>query len=204
MTAQPIIDYASPASRSSLRLPARSEIRWDFEPGGLRVVQKLAGRERALGAVALAGFTFLLLAATTYTLTQSKRWERNIPQILFVGTLMAAELVVGALVINNTWRKTVLVVAADEMTLAFSSPFSRGQQFRFPGEQVAAVSVVDREPLEGEAVVAELELRMWSIPPVHLFAGHPHPTLMHLAKAIAQVHPMPPPPLPAPTSHADG
>jgi hypothetical protein len=109
---------------------------------------------------------------------------------------MAAELIVGALVIQSTWRKTILTVTPADMTLQFIAPFTARQRFVFPSEQIAGVVVVDRPPLPGEAVVPELEIRMWSIPPVQLFAGHPRTTLMTIAQEIGHVQPMAPPPLP--------
>jgi len=196
----PIIDYASPASRRSLRLPARSEIRWVDGPGFLKITQVLSGREGAIGALVLAGFTFVLMTLLVHGMLE--RWHRNIGEIVTLALFMAAELVVGALVVHNTWRKTVLTVTRQEMTLQFSAPFSGGQRFVFPSEQIAAVSVVDRPPMPGEAVVAELEIRMWSIPPVQLFAGHPRMTLMTIAREIGAVQPMAPPPLPGVEANA--
>lgn len=189
-----IIDYASPASRSSLRLPARSIIRWDRDGDRLRVVQVLSGREGAILALAFAAFTFLTMTLALNNMLA--KWHRNVGPILLIATFMAAEGVVAPLVVNQTWRKTILTVTPDEMRLEFTSPFSAGQKFTFPGEQIAGVAVVDREPLAGEAIVAELELKCWSIPRVRLFAGHPRSTLMDLAGAIGAVHPFPPPPLP--------
>ena len=196
----PIIDYASPASRRSLRLPARSEIRWVDGPGFLKITQVLSGREGAIGALVLAGFTFVLMTLLVHGMLE--RWHRNIGEIVTLSLFMAAELIIGALVIHNTWRKTVLTVTRQEMTLQFSAPFSGGQRFVFPSEQIAAVSVVDRPPMPGEAVVAELEIRMWSIPPVQLFAGHPRMTLMTIAREIGAVQPMAPPPLPGVEANA--
>jgi hypothetical protein len=189
-----IIDYASPASRSSLRLPARSIIRWDRDPDRLRVVQVLSGREGALLALGFAAFTFLTMTFALNSMLE--KWHRNVGPILMIATLMAAEGVIAPLVVNQTWRKTILTVTPDEMRLEFTAPFSAGQKFTFPGEQIAGVHVVDREPLAGEAIVPELELRLWSIPAVRLFAGHPRRTLMDLSAAIGAVHPFPPPPLP--------
>ena len=190
-----IIDYASPASRSSLRLPARSEIRWENDrPGRLRITQVLAGRDGAVAALLLAAFTLFVMTSSVHGMIG--KWHRYVIEIAIFAGFMAAELIVGALVIKNTWRKTVLIVTPHDMTLAMTGPFSARQQFTFPGEQIAGVSVVDRVAV-GEAVVAELEIRMWSIPPVRLFAGHPHQTLMSLAAAIGEIQPLAPPPLPA-------
>src|SRR4051812_36519205 len=105
----PIIDYASPASRSSLRLPARSEIRWSYEPGGaLRIVQVLTGREGAFIALLFAAFTLVVMATAAYSMLP--KWHRNVGPIAVIFLLMAAEASIGMLVVNSTWRKTVLLV----------------------------------------------------------------------------------------------
>jgi hypothetical protein len=190
----PIIDYASPASRASLRLPARSEIRWANAPGRLIITQVLSGREGAIGALLLAGFTFAIMSFSVHGMIE--KWHRFVGEIMLMGVFMSAEVIVGGLVIHNTWRKTVLTVTPAEMTLEFTAPFSPREKFVFRSEQIAQVSVVDRDALPGEAVVPELEIRMWSIPPLRLFAGHPQRTLMSIAQAIGQIQPLPPPPLP--------
>ena len=189
-----IIDYASPASRRSLRLPARSEIRWVDGPGFLKITQVLSGREGAIGALLLAGFTFLLMSLSVYGTLP--KWHRHIGEIGIMVIFMTAEVVVGGLVIRNTWRKTILTVTGDDMTLEFAAPFAGRQRFVFPREQISAVMVVDRPPMPGEAIVPELEIRMWSIPPLQLFAGHPRATLMEVAREIGRIQPMAPPPLP--------
>ena len=190
-----IIDYASPASRTSLRLPARSEIRWQYEPdGALRVVQVLAGRDGAFVALLFAGFTFVTLALAGHGMLE--KWHRNIIPLGLVLLVMAAEAWVGALVVNSTWRKTILTVTVESLLLEMTAPFATGQRYRIAGEQFAGVFVVDRPPLAGEAIVPELEIRLWSMPSLQLFAGHPRDTLMRLAAAIGAIHRVDPPPLP--------
>jgi hypothetical protein len=196
----PIIDYASPASRRSLRLPARSEIRWVDGPGYLRITQVLSGREGAIGALLLAGFTFAVMTISVHGMAE--KWHRFMGEIMLLGAFMLAELIVGALVIQSTWRKTILTVTRDEMTLEMSAPFTPREQFIFRSEEVAAVTVVDRDAQPGEAVVPELEIRLWTIPAVRLFAGHPRGTLMILAQQIGRVQPLAPPPLPGSVAQA--
>jgi hypothetical protein len=195
--AQSIIDYASPASRRSLRLPARSEIRWVNGPSFVKITQVLSGREGAIGALLLAGFTFLIMTLSVHGMLA--KWHRFIGEIVIMSVFMAAELIVGLLVIHNTWRKTVLTATPEELTLEFMAPFTSRERFTFRAEQIAAVSVIDREPLPGEAVVAEMEIRLWSIPAVRLFAGHPRGTLMQIVGEIGRVQPLAPPPLPGAT-----
>jgi len=195
MPAPAVIDYASPVPRSKLRLPARSEIRWVDAPGRLVVTQVLAGREGAVWALGLAGFTFGLMSLALVGMIE--RWHRNVAPIAMIVMVMAAEVLVSVLVIRNTWRKTILTVTREELAVETAGPLASRQRFVFPTEQVAGVVVVDREPQPGEARVAELEIRFWSIPSVHLFAGHPPETLRAIVSSIAHVQPVAPPPLPA-------
>src|SRR5688500_383886 len=106
MSTPAIIDYASPASRASLRLPARSEIRWANEAGRLIITPVLPGREGAIGALLLAGFTFVIMTFSVHGMIG--KWHRFIAEIVIMSVFMAAELVVGALVIRSTWRKTIV------------------------------------------------------------------------------------------------
>ena len=194
-----IIDYASPVPRSRMRLPARSEFRWEQGPGWLVITQVLAGREGAIGALLLAGLTFVLM--TIGVADMIGKWHRNVGLLGLLGVLMTAEVVVGLLVIHNTWRKTVLTVTRDELAVETAAPFAARQRVVFRSEQVAAVVVVDSEPVPGAGIVPELEIRLWSIPPVRLFAGHLRQTLLSIASAVGHVQPVQPPPLPTVSSN---
>ena len=102
------------------------------------------------------------------------------------------------MVINQTWRRTVLQVTRDDVALTFAAPFAGKTRMHWQAEQVAQVSVID-SPLTsgpGGAIVPELELRMWSGPPVRLFTGHRQSQLVYLAETIRAIQP----PLPAPTT----
>jgi hypothetical protein len=193
MPSPAVIDYASPVPRSRLRLAGRSEIRWVSGPGRVVVTQVLAGREGVIAALLLAGLSIVLVSFSIVNMPG--RLQRNAGSIGIMVVLMAAEVIVGARVIHNTWRKTILTVTREALTVETAAPFAmRQQSFGFRSEQVADIAVVDCEPMPGEEVVPELEIRLWSIPPVRLFTGHPRQTLIPIARAIVQVQPIKPPP----------
>jgi hypothetical protein len=192
----PILDYAGPVSRSSLRLTARSELHVLAEPRRLVVNERLAGRAGAVLALIFAAFVMLPLTAVEMDMWP--KWKKYMEQMAIVSGFMAAEVVIGAMVVNQTWRRTVLDVTPTDLSLMFASPFASTQRFRWAAEQVARIEVIDTAPLVptgGGGVrragppMPELELTMWSGPPVRLFTGHAYPELIRLAELIRQLQP---------------
>jgi hypothetical protein len=198
-TASPILDYAGPASRGALRLPARSDIAVTRDGGRLVITETLAGQANALLALVFASLTMVPMVATERQLVE--KWRRHVDQILLIGALMATEVAVGGLVVNNTWRKTMLRVTPDGMTLTFSAPLSGATRFEFRSEMVAEVSVIDSAPAGTSVTIPELEVRLWSAPAVRLFPGHRRTQLRHLVSLIQEVQP-PAPPTPTVTFKA--
>ena len=143
-------------------------------------------------ALVLTGISFFALIAVEKEML--RKWRRHREEVVMLAVLQAAQVVVGAMVINSTWRRTRLTVTPADVTLVFSAPFSPPRRYEWPAEQLAAVEVIDSEPMLDKAVVPELELRMWTGAPVRLFAGHPRGELVELAGMIKAVQP----PLPMP------
>jgi hypothetical protein len=183
----PILDYAGPISRSGLRLAATSELKITSEPRRLVVRETLAGRGGAIGALVFAGFVFFVMI--NVELDMWHKWRRHVQEMTFFAGLMTAEGAVGMLVVNQTWRRTVLEVTPVDVSLVFASPFAAGRKFHWPAEQVAQVAVVDSTLGQAGPRVPELELAMWSGPPVRLFTGHPQAQLAYLAQTIRAIQP---------------
>jgi hypothetical protein len=183
----PILDYAGPASRRALRLPAQSVISVREEPGHLTIVERLAGHGGAVAALGLAAFTLLILIMVETSL--AAKWHKTLDEMLLIGGLIAAEACVGALVINNTWRKTVLEVTPEMLNVTFSAPFTGRSRFEFRDEMIAAIAVIDTALAPGAPVVPELEIRMWNAPPVRLFIGHRQGELEDLAARMRRIQP---------------
>ena len=183
----PILDYAGPASRRSLRLPASSYITLQNDGNKLSITETLAGQANAIAALVFAGFVLLVVASVEVSMAE--KWHRNLQPMLLLATMMVAEVIVGAMVINNTWRKTVLAVTPQELSVTFSAPFTGRTRFEYRSEAVAEVSVIDTEMVPGAPTVPEMEIRMWNSPPVRLFPGHRHSELQHLAAMIQRVQP---------------
>ena len=161
-------------------------------PDQLVITQTLAARESALFALLLAAVSLCALSATIVGLLP--KWKHNYEEILFAATLMAAQVALAPFVVNDSWRKTVLTVTPRELTVALWSLLSGKITHRFASDQIAAADVVDSDPIKGRATVAELEIRLWQMPPVRLFGGHPHVTLTDLVNDIRSMLPAPPEP----------
>ena len=187
----PILDYAGPISRSALRLSATSDLRVTFQPRELIVRETLAGRGGAVGALVFAAFVMIVMIGVERDM--ARKWRRHVQEMLFIGGAMTAEGAVAALVVNQTWRRTVLTVTPADVTLLFAAPFATSRRYHWAAEQVARVEVVDSaagpDPQQRGPVVPELELTMWSGPPVRLFTGHPRSQLAHLAASIRTIQP---------------
>jgi hypothetical protein len=185
----PILDYAGPASRSALRLAAQSELSIEASPPRRLVVrERLAGQAGAVGALLLAAVA--MIAMVNIEIDMAHKWRRNFQTMTFIAALMVAEVAVGAMVVNQTWRRTVLDVTCDAVNLTFASPFGRTTRLNWAAEQVAEVAVIDSPLLDARGGAApELELRMWSGPPVRLFTGHRHAQLTFLANTIRAIQP---------------
>jgi hypothetical protein len=183
----PILDYAGPISRSRLRLPAKSELHITLAPDRLVARETLAGREGAIGALMFAAFVMVVMAFVQWDMAH--KWRRNVAPMLFCASVMAAEASVAGMVIHQTWRRTVLEVTREELLLTFAAPFVRTTRLRWPAELVADVLVVDSAMGALGGAVPELDLRMWSGPPVRLFTGHPHKQLMYVSEQIRLLQP---------------
>jgi hypothetical protein len=175
-------------SRSTLRLAAKSELHITPAPQRLLVRETLAGRESAIAALTFAAIVMIVMAMVQVDM--ARKWRRNLQPMLFGAAMMVAEAVVAAMVINQTWRRTVLEVTPQELRLTFAAPFARTTRLRWPAEQVADLRLID-SALPGHAMqaMAELELLMWSGPPVRLFTGHPHNQLLYLVQQIRILQP---------------
>jgi hypothetical protein len=194
-THSPILDYAGPASRSALRLAAKSEMHIDDQPRRLIVREHLAGRGQAIVALAIAALSMIVMLSVQADLLH--KWRRNVEMIAIFAGFEVAELFVGAMVINQTWRRTVLKVTPDEVSLTFAAPFKPATVMHWTVEQVAEVHIIDSD-LSGGVVAPELELRMWSGPAVRLFTGHRHSELARLVTLIHAIQP------PLPQAAGDG
>src|SRR5262245_37389365 len=116
----PIIDYSNPRLRAPLRLPSRTDLTIEPIPGGVRVVETIAGKASAVGAIGFAIFTMIVLAwncwpGVAYCVQHGG--TNRLP--VFMLLVLAAEAIVLVLVIDQTWCTTTL--SANAQAIEFRS-----------------------------------------------------------------------------------
>jgi hypothetical protein len=193
-TAGPILDYASPRARGKLRLPSQSVLDVRRDEAGVTVTETLSGRGAAVGAIVFAVITLLMLAGTG--LGQLKQARRDFSDdsvvLCFIGLVWLSELAVLLVVINNTWRRTVLTAGADGFALQFLSPVSK-RRYAWPRERMEGVRVVrtnDTSPRPtwgGAAPLGELLLLPVGERAVSLFTDHREGELHGIAQHLRAV-----------------
>ena len=192
----PVLDYASPRHRGKLRLPSRSVLEARRNDNGLVVTETLSGSGGARGAVAFGAVTWLILASlgVGQVVAHAGRWQDiDTVIVLLVGGVCAIELTVLLMVINNTWRKTVLLAHPERISVHFVAPFSK-RHYVWPAHRVEDVRVVrtyEPESLpawHGQAVpLGELELIPGGEPMAKLFTDHPEADLAVIARAAREM-----------------
>ncbi len=203
-----ILDYASPRPRGKVRLPSQSTLEVREDADSVTVVERLSGKAGAILAIVFAAAMFALLTATFLgNALPNQRWQRSIEDAvevglrsgaLFVVPVLLAGLVVMLLVVNNTWRRTVLLANADGLLLRFFAPLTPTRVHAWPADRVEAVRVESTDVpaaaagAAGAAInVAAASLAELQIHPVggsvaHLFTDHEHWRLAPLADSIAR------------------
>jgi hypothetical protein len=188
----PILDYAGPASRRRLRLPAKSNLDVTHNDRELHVIETLSGKAGAVFALMFA----LLPIATTGAMIHDLlvKFPRDLGILTLGGLLEITQIVLMFAVIDSTWRRTVLRVTRSELSLAFSSPLRGTTRHQWPAEKVRSATVSTTAMGVDAIPVHQLELDIWGGPAVHLFAGHDYSDLSDFAAAINALQPPSSPP----------
>jgi hypothetical protein len=174
-----ILDYASPRTRTRLRMPSKSVLDVIEEPGGILVVETLSGRAEAVGAIAFGVFMLIYLTILMIALRgQGAGWV--------LGPFWLAEAVVLILVIHQTWRKTTLIVTDRAVWLRFISPLTR-KAYQWPAQMVASVSAVPTAHATAGQALAELAIHLNSGQQICLFTDHPDREIDRLSTTILDV-----------------
>jgi hypothetical protein len=195
---QLILDYASPRKRRRVRLPARSVLTLNHGVGGsVTVVEQLKGE--APGAVFATAFAlFVAWTAGSVTVGQTKwvlRHRHTTGDFVVLAILAAAvvaELLLAALIIRNTWRRTTLSADADGLTLEFAAPFMRRRRHHWPREDVQDVALSVTQMQADAEGLGEIQIRATGTV-VHLFTDHRvvelEPIERELDRALTRLRP---------------
>lgn len=199
-----ILDYASPRPRGKVRLPSQSTLEVREDADSVTIVERLSGKGAAVGAIVFSAAMLALLVGTfignTYDNQRSRRSLGDAVEAglnggaIFVVPCLLGGPIVMALVVNNTWRRTVLLANADGLLLRFSAPLSPTRVHEWPADRVEAVRVESTDApttdRPGGAVnVAAASLADLQIHPVggsvaHLFTDHEHWRLAPIGASI--------------------
>jgi hypothetical protein len=190
-----ILDYASPRPQGRVRLPSRSRLDVVRDRDEVTITETLSGKGSAIGGIAVAAFTLLQLLFGMYREAWGKDGllTRQHPSLLepegiwllVMAGLWVTELVVMLIVINNTWRRTVVQARDGTLSVEFTAPFGR-RRHAWPFDQVLELHV-DRSLVPGFTTPkVELVWRVWGGQHVRLFTDHPEPELDAIAAALRQ------------------
>jgi hypothetical protein len=194
----PILDYASPALKSPLRLTDLSILTVQPITDGIEVLETLTGKGAAIAAMIFSAGTVALFGFETFTSdAPNAHVDFGTLQIFYL-IYLAITLILMFAIIESNWRETILRVQRENLTLAFKSPFKL-RQHRWTTEMVRQIHVVQAIDTKTERLVHELqiELSSSSLQWVKLFTGHDAPELGNIAGQLrAQVSRAVPGPVP--------
>jgi hypothetical protein len=192
---QPILDYASPRPRGRVRLPARSTLDVRTDPDSVEVIERLDGHGEAIGGILFAAMTLILMTVVIQPeLRYAMRRGPTLPLTLAAACIVGG-VVVTAMVINNTWRRTVLSANADGVRLRFFAPLSGSRRYAWEADRIEGVGVVTNDPniaaaemeLSRSRVLAELQIHPVAGAIAHLFSDHEAFQLVPIKDALLRV-----------------
>lgn len=185
-----IIDYASPRPQGRYRLPSLSRLDVVADRDGLTITEVLEGKASAYAGMAVGVFTLLLLPTMAYLMIAPMFGRARSPdaaEVIVVaalyGGLWVADLVVLLMVVNNTWRRTILRARDRTLSLEFIAPFTQ-RRYAWPFDQIVDL-YLDRIPdLRFVNPHVELVFRAADGQSVRLFADHREPELEAVVRAL--------------------
>jgi hypothetical protein len=196
---QLVLDYASPRKRGRMRLPAKSVLTLSHGLGGsVTVVEQLKG-EAPAAVFATAFALFVAWTAGSVTVGQTAwvlRHRHTAADFIVLAILAAAvlaEVLLAALIIRNTWRRTTLRADAEGLTLEFAAPFMRRWRRQWPSDDVQEIALSVTQLHAHAEGLAELQIRATGTI-VHLFTDHRVTELEHIERELDRVLARLPPP----------
>lgn len=181
-----VLDYASPRPRGRLRLPSRSLIRWELNPddNSTTIVETLAGKQSAIGPLIFGALTLLMITGGSINeALQMRRHPDDTPWFVICATIALVELVVMALVIDQTWAKTIIRASREGLLFHTRSPFRR-REFSWREDEIVSVQFESTQDQRDAAPLGKIRIVTTRPPSLTIFADHLHRDLAHVAAVI--------------------
>jgi hypothetical protein len=182
---QLILDYASPRPRSRLRLPVESRIEITSDQDSTTITETLQSRGRAIGAIIFAVFVLIILLGTI--VSEVMEWRTHRAQDPTVAVLLSMlwglEAALGIIVLDQTYRRTVVRVHDGELTLVFSALVSPVRRHCWGVNELGELQIVSTQSGPGVIPLAELQIRPGPDIWIHLFTDH-HETEVRQITAV--------------------
>jgi hypothetical protein len=176
----PILDYASPRANTINRLPALSILAIRRTDEGAEIVETLTGKSEAIGAIIFAVFVILWINLQAFFI-----WRQYTGQAITLNVFATVMAGLIMLVINNTWRKTILISRPGALSLTFKSLFQT-RHFAWSDEQIQRVAVFALADRRTGRLIHELRLTTWTDAGARLFTGHSSIELKVVAEALCK------------------
>jgi hypothetical protein len=153
------------------------------ERDGVVVSEWLEAKATAIAAIGIGLLTLIVLPWVTFvSIRHGGRMDWTV--WLIMGGLPAAvwiaEVVVFLMVINNTWRRTVLEARHDAVLLRFTAPFG-DRRYEWGASEVEDIRMESTTAAADRNSLGELEIYLAGLPLVKLFTDHPAVELDALA-----------------------
>jgi hypothetical protein len=174
----PLLDYASPRPRTKVRLPSRSILVCHTDRDSCDVIETLSGKAGALAALIFAAFVMTVMPMLLFA-NPGLNTRGDVAALLILETPL---ILVGGLVVRNTWRRTRLRANADGLVVTFSAPFLPEQFYRFAPRELASLQLATVDPVNA---LAELRIIPINARPIYLFTDHPQRELANITSALA-------------------
>ena len=182
-----ILDYASPRPRGKVRLPSKSYLTIEHDRDTTTVTESLRGKTSAVVAMIFAAFVMgvlLLVIVGLLTAYQRNPQDNLLVEAIVLIVLELIEGSVGVVVLDQTYRKTVVRVRDGEMTLIFSALLTRTRWHHWPIDEVGTLNVQSTQSGAGLPTLAELRIQPARDVSVHLFTDHREVDVLHIAALL--------------------
>jgi hypothetical protein len=182
----PMLDYASPRPQGKLRLPAKSQLEMRLDGDQVIVREWLQAKTGAMIAVAFSLIPMVSLPLSVLgVLSYRDPIESRIAVVTFVAFFWISEIVVLLLVINSTWRQTVLRARKDGLLLTFSVPFGQRRHEWNAGE-IENIQMNSTTTVIHKNHLGEIQIHIAGQPLVSLFTDHAATELEPVVAALRQ------------------